>query len=82
MAVQPPAWDEEEKTLLADFYLNADGTELIGSYLAAPPIEATTRFLLVTHRYKIPNLLYDRGIPEPDITPIPERLLRLIWIDG
>jgi hypothetical protein len=78
----PPGESEEWGKGLADFYLSKDGTELIGSFLQPPPIEQTTRFALVIHRHRLPELVYQERLREPKEKPIPERLLRLIWIEA
>lgn len=79
---EPRGWAPEGPgSGLADFYLNDDGTRLIGSYLAPPPIEPTTRFALVLYEGLPPGPLAAPDIEIPDSTPIPERLLRLIWLE-
>jgi hypothetical protein len=79
---QPPAWDDEYGIGRPDFYLSEDGQELIGSYLAPPPIRPTTRFAVVLEaNMSVPGRLGGRKLRLPDPQPIPERLLRLIWLD-
>lgn len=76
---EPLGWDPEWGTGLADFYPDEEGRELIGSYLQAPPIRPTTRLVIVTYdgMHSVP---FPRSrMPHP--TPIPERLLRLIWLE-
>jgi hypothetical protein len=78
----PPGWDDEWAVARPDFYLSEDGQELIGSYLHQPPIGRITRFAIVVRDYAWPQLLETPRRRIPALTPIPERLLRLIWIDG
>ena len=78
----PPGWDEEWGVGRPDFYLSEDGEELIGSYLHQPPIGHITRFAIVLRQHEWPLLLDRAGVPVPKTVPIPDRLLRLIWIDG
>lgn len=79
----PPAFDDEWYVGLAHFYFDAAGEELIGSYLARPPLGYPTRAGLLlqgeppNHRLIIDSEVF--WIQET--TPIPERLLRLIWVE-
>jgi hypothetical protein len=77
---QPPGRSEEWEPLV-DFYLSENGEELVGSYLDAPPNLPVTRMALVLRDGEAPAWTEARRMKMPDVTPIPERLLRLIWID-
>jgi hypothetical protein len=81
----PFAWDDEWYVARPDFYLSEDGEELIGSYLAQPPITRMTRFALVFYdSMRVPDafVVGGRVVRVPDWRPIPERLLRLIWLEA
>lgn len=78
----PDGWSEEHGTSLADFYFDRRGEELIGSYLHDPPNEPVTRVGLLMPRDLVEQSLWPgRGGRIPREKPIPERLLRLIWLE-
>jgi hypothetical protein len=80
--VTPRGWSEEHGTPLADFYFDRRGEELIGSYLHDPPNEPVTRLgLLLNAPHEYRDLWHGRGGRIPTEKPIPERLLRLIWLE-
>jgi hypothetical protein len=80
--VTPRGWSEENGVHLADFYFDRRGEELIGSYLHDPPNEPVTRLgLLVYWENLYRNLWPGRGGRIPQAKTVPERLLRLIWLE-
>lgn len=81
-AVTPRGWSEENGVPRADFYFDRRGEELIGSYLHDPPNEPVTRLgQLVDLEHLYRNLWPGRGGRIPYPKPVPERLLRLIWVE-
>ncbi len=80
--VIPKGWSDENGVPLADFYFDRRGEELIGSYLHDPPNEPVTRLgLLLRAPHEHRDLWHGRGGRIPREKPIPERLLRLIWVE-
>lgn len=91
-----PDWDNPPEPISPQFILDARGEKLIGSYLHDLPFEPLTsrtpqgytrptvfRFASFLPENYCGGLLTPIGIlPLPDPEPIPERLLRLIWIEG
>jgi hypothetical protein len=83
---EPPGWSDEWGCGLADVYLSLDGEELIGSYLAPPPMALSTRLIVLCRTdaeytaFWLASAALKLG-REPESQPIPERLLRLIWLD-
>lgn len=91
-----PGWDEPPARIHPQFILDRAGETLIGSYLhrlpALPPRRRThedylkqssTRFAALLPPEVYGHLLTPLGIiPLPDPEPIPERLLRLIWVES
>lgn len=90
-----PEWDEAPEPIRPQFILDPTGERLIGSYLHSWPVEETPRTPAgyrrrVAFRFAafIPNLF--RGcvmtplgpLVELEPEPLPERLLRLIWLDA
>lgn len=80
--VIPKGWSEENGVPRADFYFDRRGEELLGSYLHDPPNEPVTRLgLLLEAPHEYRDLWPGRGGRIPRPKPIPERLLRLIWLE-
>jgi hypothetical protein len=64
-------------------FLSADGEELVGTHWDPPYADAPTRFVLVFEGAD-PSVMWTRNgmlTVETDAEPIPERLLRLIWLE-
>lgn len=78
---QPPADHPEMPIGLAHFYFDADGRELVGSYLSPPPPGPITRAGLLLSAETGGILVGQAIYPFEEATPIPERLLRLIWVE-
>ena len=79
---EPPGWDEQWQIGRPRFYFSEDGTELVGSYLDAPPITSVTRMGLLLDGMdgRVPQP-QGKLLKVPDSGPVPERLLRLIWVE-
>jgi hypothetical protein len=79
---QPPAADQEWGNGLAHFYFDRDGLELTGSYLTGQPMEPYTRAGLLLDGVASHGVLIRHEMHWiSETTPIPERLLRLIWVE-
>lgn len=79
---RPPAWDADSGIGLAHFYFDREGRELIGSYLTPPRLEPVFRAgLLLAGLEEHGVLIRDRMHWIRKTTPVPERLLRLTWIE-
>jgi len=89
-----PGWSDPPTPIHPQFFLDPLGEQLIGSYLHPPPTEdwpesppayrreVTYRFASFWPELAYGALLTPLGLlPEIDWEPIPERLLRLIWLD-
>lgn len=77
---KPPAWDEEWQVGRPHFYFDRRGEELIGSYLSRPRLEPIWRAGLLL--FDEPGvLIQDEMYWIRETTPVPDRLLRLIWVE-
>jgi hypothetical protein len=93
-----PEWDEPPEPIIAQFVLDEAGENLAGSYLhpdettweslwSSDPRRmrqhVTIRFASFVPNIFAGGLLTPAGVLElPDSEPIPERLLRLIWVES
>jgi hypothetical protein len=90
-----PDWSDPPAAIRPQFFLDPTGEQLIGSYLNPPAAEdwpqspaayrrqVTYRFASFWPELTYGALLTPLGLlPEMEWEPIPERLLRLIWLDA
>jgi len=93
---RPVVDDHEIGIGVADFYLSDDGERLLCCYLQALPVpldddearpgsnwRSRCRIILLLTTWECPDAFFTPWgkLRMPKITPLPDRLLRLIWID-
>jgi hypothetical protein len=75
--------EEERDCGQQEFWLSRDGTRLLGFAWEHPDFPAPTRVAFLLHACRVPFTLSTPGgkVHIRRATPIPERLLRLIWVE-
>ena len=91
-----PAWGGPPVLVRPQFFFNSTGEELVGSYLhllpeleePERPVDKYRRQVRMRFAFFVDDPDWGGGLhcrlgplPEPDWEPIPERLLRLIWLE-